>query len=186
MTARVLICFHSGEGQSTKIVDRIRDVLEGAGAAVVVSTAEDDPCTEGFDGVVVGDSIHLGKHSRQLKRWISRHGSELDALPVALFQVSLTSADHDEEHTAEAHKLVADLLDATGLDPDLVAMFAGSIAFTRYGWLKRRMMAKIAAERSGGAEADTSRDLEYTDWDDVEHFARDALAMIRTGGTREP
>lgn len=182
MSLRILICFHSGEGQTAKVVERMREVLEAAGCEVVVSQAGDDPSPEGFDGVIVGDSIHAGQHSRALKRWIARHGDALDASPVALFQVSLTSADSDEEHTAEAQQMVSRLLDATGLDPDLVAMFAGAIAFTRYGWLKRRMMAKIAAERTGGAEPDTSHDIEYTDWDEVEHFARDALAVFQHAG----
>ena len=101
MSLRILICFHSGEGQTAKVVDRMREVLEAAGCEVVVSQAGDDPSPEGFDGVIVGDSIHAGQHSRALKRWIARHGDALDASPVALFQVSLTSADSDEEHTAE-------------------------------------------------------------------------------------
>ena len=182
MATRVLLCYHSAEGQTAKIADRIAEILIGEGCSVVVARAGDDPSPAGYDGVVVGDSIHAGRHSRQLRRWIGRHGDELDAVPVALFQVSLTSRRDDEEGVAEAHRLLQHLLDATDLDPDLVGLFAGALAYTRYGWFKRRMMSRIA--ESEGGDSDPSRDYEYTDWDAVDHFAADALAVFGGHGAR--
>lgn len=176
MSAHILLVYHSAEGQTAKIADRIASVLTEAGAEVAVDQAENDPSPTGFDAVIVGDSIHIGRHSRQLRRWLTHHGDELDAVPVALFQVSLTSATDDAEHDAEAHRMLQRLLDATGLDPDMVGLFAGALAYTRYGWLKRRMMTRIAADQ--GDSTDTSTDHEYTDWDAVEHFATDALALV--------
>lgn len=72
------------------------------------------------------------------------------------------------------------LLDATGLDPDIVGLFAGPLAYTRYGWLKRRVIASIAAK--DGGDTDATRDHEYTDWDAVGHFATDALALVAGRG----
>ena len=93
--------------------------------------AEDAPAPEAFDGVVLGDSIHATRHSRHLQRYIGDHVDALNRLPVGLFQVSLTSATADEEHDELAHGFLQRLLDATGLQPDLVGLFAGAIAFTR-------------------------------------------------------
>lgn len=172
----ILLTYHSGEGQTAKVAAHIAQVLRDRGATVQVALAEDDPSPAGFDGVIVGDSIHLGRHSRELRRWITRHGDQLDPVPTAVFQVSLTSAHHDQEHELEAQRMLGDLLSDTGLDPDVVGLFAGALAYTRYGWLKRRMMIRIAA--SQGDDTDTSHDYEYTDWDAVEHFATDALSCI--------
>ena len=180
MSAHILLVYHSAEGQTAKIADRIASVLNEAGAEVAVDRAENNPSPTGFDAVIVGDSIHIGRHSRQLRRWLTHHGDELDAIPVALFQVSLTSATDDAEHDAEAHRMLQQLLDATGLDPDMVGLFAGALAYTRYGWLKRKIMTRIAADQ--GDSTDTSQDHEYTDWDAVEHFATDALALVRAPG----
>lgn len=177
---KILVCYHSDEGQTAKVADRISSVLTGSGCVVDAATADDDPSPEGYNGVVVGDSIHAGRHSKALRRWIARHHDELDALPTALFQVSLTSSNDDEESVAEAHRLVQRLLDTTDLEPDLVGLFAGALAYTRYGWLKRTMMSQIA--RSEGGDSDTSRDYEYTDWDAVEHFATDAVALFGAAG----
>ncbi len=177
MTTSVLLTFHSQEGQTAKVAERIEAVLTERGASVTTVPTSDDPSPDGYDGVVLGDSIHLGRHSRSLRRWITHHADTLDATPTALFQVSLTSAHDDPEHAEEAHQLLQRLLDATGLDPDLVGLFAGALAYTRYGWVKRRLMTRIAEAQ--GDDTDTSHDHEYTDWEAVEHFALDALEHFR-------
>jgi menaquinone-dependent protoporphyrinogen oxidase len=179
MTNRILLAYHSDEGQTAKIAGHITAALRDRGVVVEVATAEDDPSPAGFDVVIVGDSIHMGRHSRSLRRWLTRHADELDTVPLALFQVSLTSATDDAEHDAEAHGLVDRLLEATGIDPAVVGLFAGALAYTRYGWLKRSVMRRIAAAQ--GDDTDTSRDHEYTDWDAVEQFARDAHALAGAG-----
>lgn len=174
--SKVLIVYHSREGQAAKIASRITEVIRARGAEVVLADAADDPDPAGFDGVILGDSIHLGRHSRALRRWIAHHEDRLDWVPTALFQVSLTSSHDDDEHVAEAHAMVQRLLDATDLDPAVVGLFAGALKYTQYGWVKRSLMRRIAAAEGG--DADTSTDHEYTDWDAVEHFAIDALDAV--------
>lgn len=174
MATSVLLVHQSGEGQTTKIAERIANRMRDAGMSVTSATAEGDPDPAGSDVVVAGDSIHMGRHSRELIRWLGDHAEQLEAPRTALFQVSLTSAHGDPDHEAEAQGMVRDLLDATGFDPDLVGMFAGAIAYTRYGWVKRRLMRRIAAD--AGDPTDTSRDHEFTDWDAVDHFTDDVMA----------
>lgn len=176
---RILVAYHSSEGQSARIAERIADRLRADGAAVDLDVVDRAPSPLGYDGVVLGDSVHAGRHSRALTRYIARHGEELDSMPVALFQTSLTSSRQDAEHGAEAHRLLQRLLDGTHLEPDIVGLFAGALAYTRYGWVKRRMMRRIA--ESEGGDVDVSTDHEYTDWDAVDHFACDALALVRSG-----
>jgi menaquinone-dependent protoporphyrinogen oxidase len=176
---RILVVYHSAEGQTARIADRLRAVLEEEGFDVTCLTTDAAPSPETYDGVVVGDSIHAGEHSKQLTAYVSDHVERLNSMPAALFQVSLTSSDDSPESAAEAGALVAKLLDATSFDPDLVARFAGALAYTRYGWMKRRLMHQIM-KREGG-ETDTSRDHEYTDWEAVEGFARDVASYVGAG-----
>ena len=107
---RVLVVFHSGEGQTEKIADRIVRELERSEARAALSEAASAPPPTAYDAVVIGDSIHGGRHSRQLARWVERYEAELADVPVALFQVSLTSAIDDETHSAEANRLVQQFL----------------------------------------------------------------------------
>jgi menaquinone-dependent protoporphyrinogen oxidase len=174
--SRALVVFHTGEGQSAGIAAAIATDLCAHGIDADIWSAEAAPSPVGYDGVVAGDSIHATRHSRELRRYLLRHQAALAQRPLALFQVSLTSAIPDARHTATARAMVDDLVLQTGLAPDVVAMFPGRLAYTQYGWLKRRIMRWIAG-REGG-DTDTSQDHEYTDWDAVHRFADDAAAVI--------
>ena len=61
---------------------------------------------------------------------------------------------------------------------DVVGLFAGALVYTRYGWLKRRIMRRIA--EADGRDVDTSRDHEYTDWQAVREFTTDFLTLLST------
>ena len=174
---RALIAFHTEEGQTEKIADRVADVLRASGMIVALESADAETPVQGYDLVVVGDSIHAVHHSKSLRRFLEDHAAALQAVPTALFQVSLTSANLDDEHTATAHGLVQELLDETGFSPDIVAMFAGALVYTQYGWFKRRVMRAIS--RREGGDTDMSRDYDYTDWSAVEQFARDVHALVQ-------
>jgi menaquinone-dependent protoporphyrinogen oxidase len=123
--------------------------------------------------VVVGGSIHSGHHSPRLRQYVQKHVETLNSVPTALFQVSLTSMRHDERHEIEAHRMVYELLDDTGLVPEMLGLFAGALAYTRYGWFTRRRMRGLASR--GRVDTDTTRDHEYTDWGAVEEFAAHAF-----------
>jgi menaquinone-dependent protoporphyrinogen oxidase len=52
--------------------------------------------------------------------------------------------------------------------PTLTMHVAGALPYTRYNWLKRWMMRRIARRAGGGT--DTTRDYEYTDWNELSRF----------------
>lgn len=174
--ARILVAFHSSEGQTARVAERIAQVLRDDGDDADVRALASAPAPDDYDGVVLGDSIHVGRHSRPMPKYLERHAAPLRATRTALFQVSMSAAYPDDEHAAEAQRTLHQLLDDTGFDPDIVAVFAGALVYTRYGWVKRHVMRSI--ERRQGGETDISRDYEYTDWDAVEHFAHDVHAMV--------
>ena len=119
----------------------------------------------------------MGRHGRPLRHYVGRHQDALTSIPVAVFQVSLASAEHDEEHDAEAHSYLDQLLEGTGLRPEAVGLFAGALAYTEYGWITRRVMRSIAAHE--GHSTDTSSDHDDTDGDAVDAFAADVLRLAR-------
>jgi menaquinone-dependent protoporphyrinogen oxidase len=52
----------------------------------------------------------------------------------------------------------------------VIKFVAGALPYTRYNWLKRWIMRRIVAK--AGGDTDTTRDFEYTDWEDLRAFAR--------------
>jgi len=180
-TPKILIVFHTVEGQTAKIADRLAVTLRALGDDVEVAPVEDSPDLTSYDGVVVGGSIHAVHHHKHLVTYLQEGATALDTMPTALFQVSLTSANPDDEHTATAMGLVNELTEHTEFDPDIVGLFAGALVYTKYGWIKRRIMRSIV-KREGG-DTDMHHDYEYTDWDAVEHFARDVDAHVRAASS---
>ena len=69
----------------------------------------------------------------------------------------------------------------TGWRPTRSRLFSGALLYTHYGFLERHVMKKIAQDKPGHLETDTSRDYVYTEWDGVKHFAEDFLADLRRG-----
>ena len=79
-----------------------------------------------------------------------------------------------------------EFLEATGWKPDFATTFAGALRFSQYGFIKRALMKKIAAEEMH-LETDGEHDLEFTSWASVAHFAADfekALRMLEREGFR--
>jgi menaquinone-dependent protoporphyrinogen oxidase len=192
---RFLVCYGTGEGQTAKVADRIVSTLEARGhEATALDLGEGTPGSpiEAFDAVLVGASIHVGKHQPSVREFVGEHRDELAARPTGFFQVSLSSATDDDQRRAEAARYVDEFVEATDWTPDRVGQFGGALRYSEYGFLKRLLMKRIARDATG--DTDTSRDYEYTDWTDVEAFTRDFATFVegRLGvtppesGTTEP
>ena len=128
----------------------------------------------GYDALVIGASIHMGKHDKHVVELVQNNHDTLERLPSAFFSVSL--AAHGD--TQEAEGYVDRFVDETGWRPDKVALFGGALLYTEYGFVKRHMMKKIAKDKPGELGLDTSRDYVYTEWDAVRRFAEHFAAQL--------
>ena len=179
-----LVLYGTGEGQTAKVASRLADVIESRGHDVTTADIEDLPdefSVTDYDAVLVGSSIHAGRHHRDIRTFVSANSEALAARPSALFQLSLTSADDDVTARAEAANYVDELLEEADWHPDRVGLFGGALRYSKYGFLKRLVMKQIAGRATG--DVDTSQDYEYTDWEEVAAFGNDfaAFAEARLG-----
>lgn len=179
----VLVVYGSGEGQTAKVANYVVDGLASRGreATAVDVRDVDASAVRAADAVVVGASIHVGSHQDAVVAFAREHRGTLAGVPSAFVQVSLSSAAADPERRADAERYVEEFREATGWEPDVVGTFAGALGYSEYGFLKRPMMRKIAADATG--DTDASRDYEYTDWTAVDEFvaAVDGLVAAKTG-----
>lgn len=173
--ARILIAYGTSEGQTAKIAEYVADVVRDHGHEADTADLKDaDVTLEGYDGVVVGASIHMGKHEKYVEDFVRSSRAALEGMPSAMFSVSL--AAHGD--TDEAEGYVDGFEELTGWHPARVALFGGALLYTQYGFVKRRLMRRIAREKPGELGTDTSRDYVYTEWDGVRTFAEDFLASL--------
>jgi menaquinone-dependent protoporphyrinogen oxidase len=172
----VLIVYGTTEGHTDEVVERMKAPMEAAGHVVRACRVADAPTsTVGYDAVIVGSSIHIGRHHTGLVRWVRGNAEHLERLPSAFFQVSLSSAS-GPKGDAEANGYVDHLVEETGWKPKMVGLFAGALLYRQYGFVKRTMLKKIAA--SAGLDTDVRRDHDYTDYAAVEAFAKEFLGLV--------
>jgi len=177
--ATVLLVYGTGEGHTATIADRLEQTLEDRDHDVTkvdVETLPDEFLLTEFDAVVVGSSVHVSKHHSGIQEFIETRREALEKRPTAFFQVSLSSVSDDPERQAIAAEYVDSLLESTGWNPDRIGLFGGALRYSKYGFLKRLLMKRIAKGATG--DVDTSQDYEYTDWDEVEAFANDFAAFV--------
>lgn len=182
MSRSILVCYATGEGQTAKVAAHVADTLRATGHDPTVFDLDDAPRdldVSSYDGVLLGASIHLGKHQDAMVQFARENHERLATMPSGFFEVCISAASDDPERQAEARRYVDEFREATGWTPDVVGVFGGAFRFTQYGFLKRRLMKRIAADATG--DTDTSRDFEYTDWDAVTAFAEEFAALVDVG-----
>lgn len=177
---RALVVYGTTEGQTAKIAQHIADAGRRLGHTVDVLHGADLPpafALAPYDVVVIGASVHEGRHQAYIRDFVQRHRVSLDAKPNAFFQVCLTSVSGDDRHRQQAQEVIDRFVADTGWVPRRTASFAGALRYTQYSWLKRMLLRAIA--RQEGGATDTSRDHEYTDWAQVTAFAEEVLGPAR-------
>jgi len=175
MLRKILIVYGTTDGQTRKIADALAAAARVEGASVQVLDARHrhgaDPCPADYDGVMVAASVHAGGYQRAVRKWVSTHAAELRRVPNAFVSVCLGVLEHNPNTDRELDAIMAKFFAATQWTPAVRKLVAGALPYTRYNVLKRWMLRRIVAK--AGGDTDTSRDYEYTDWHDVEQFARE-------------
>jgi menaquinone-dependent protoporphyrinogen oxidase len=126
---------------------------------------------ESYDGVIVAASVHIGDYQRTVANWVRTHAQMLNLLPTAFLSVCLAVLEQGTKPRQEVLRIMRRFLERCGWRPTITKMVAGALPYTRYGWLKRLMMKRLVAK--AGGDTDTTRDYEYTDWNDLRTFSRD-------------
>jgi menaquinone-dependent protoporphyrinogen oxidase len=177
---KILVLYASRHGHTRRIAEFLAEALSKRGWDAEVRDVASDPVApiHEYAGAILASPIHIGRHAKSLVSFARRHHEALTALPSAFVSVSLTqitaeSATADAEKRRQAHEALSVVLggfiEATGWHPRDTLRVAGALAYTRYNWLVRWIIKRIA--RAEGGSTDTSRDHVYTNWDAIDGFA---------------
>ncbi len=170
---KFVILYGSNEGQTEKIASYMVDVLYSKGHFATAFHLKDLPTRfdlTQYDAVLIGASIHAGQYQDYVVRWIQNHRAVLDNMPNGFFSVCLTAKDNNLQDHEAVEGYISNFIAKTGWQPKQVESFAGALRWERYGWFKRLLMRNVVKSKSG-ENADTSRSVEFTDWDGVKAFA---------------
>jgi menaquinone-dependent protoporphyrinogen oxidase len=175
--ARILIVYGTTEGHTARVAGAVAETLHRTGAVVDVHAADDPaPAPDGYDAVVVAASVHAGRYQRAVRKWVKAHAAVLTRKPTAFVSVCLGVLQHDPKAERDLRAILDRFVSETGWKPAVSKFVAGALPYTKYGWLQRVIMKRIV-EKAGG-DTDTRRDFEYTDWNDLRHFAADFSSTL--------
>ncbi len=178
--AKILVLYGTNEGHTAKIAEHIGALATVRGHLVDLIDGRQLPdgfSPHGYDAIVIGASIHYGRHQPCVRKFVRRYRGVLAHIPSAFFSVSLTARQQDAEHMQKAQQFISKFTGASGWRPNHAASFPGALLYSRYGPVKRLLMRTISAMARG--DTDTSRDYDYTDWGRVKAFAEEFLAALR-------
>jgi menaquinone-dependent protoporphyrinogen oxidase len=180
--SRILLLYHGIYGHTRKISEAIRDELFRLGVeADVVEVAKFDArAATGYDAIVIGAAIRNGKHNRSVLELIRAQQALLDSRPNAFFSVNLV-ARKPAKNTPETNPYVKAFLERSPWRPKLVGVFAGNLDYQRYRFTDRHIIRFIMTLTGG--PTDLSTKVEFTDWEQVRHFAGQVAGLTQAAGS---
>jgi menaquinone-dependent protoporphyrinogen oxidase len=175
----VLLLCSSTDGQTRKICDRLRRIMQDAGDTVTLAMIEDAQALSpaGFQMAVIGARIRYGKTDARVIAYANRHAALLNAMPSAYFSVNVV-ARKPEKDRPETNPYVQAFLRRVAWRPRLLDVFAGKIDYPRYTTLDRMVIRFIMWLTGGPTQRDAV--VEFTDWQRVEAFGQ-TLRAVRVG-----
>lgn len=176
--SRILVLYGTTDGQTAKIAGALGNTLRTHGFEVdVVEADRDAPAPDVYEGIIVAASLHAGAYQRSVRRWVRTHAHVLNGKPTAFLPVCLAVLERNPKVQQDLLGIIDRFLSSAGWRPGITRPVPGALLYTRYNPVKRWMMKRIV--RKAGGDTDTSRDYEYTDWNDLRAFADEFGARVR-------
>ena len=161
----ILVTFASRHGSTRAIAETIAAELEARGHHTVYLEISNVETLDGFDAVVAGSGVYLGRWLAPARAFLDRFQPELSTLPTWLF-----SSGHIGEQAAAEPQDVTARRDQIRLVEH--RSFAGSLELASLG-LGERLISRIV----GSAEGD------FRNWDEIRAWAGDIACALDPVGT---
>ena len=140
MASRVLVSGASRHGATLDIVDAIAGALTHRGLTVVDKPIEEVSDLEGFDAVVIGSAVYVGRWMSDAVEFVDSHADDLRRLPVWLFS---SGPIGDPPMPESEPRGVAELIEK--IEPRGHRVFAGRLDKDRLGVGERLIVGMVRA-----------------------------------------
>lgn len=181
-----LVLYATQEGQTKRIADHVGARLRENGLSCDVINIKQLPADfslKNYGPVILAASVHIGKHQREMARFVRQNRQNLDQVRTAFLSVSLSQAgaqdsnapwERRQQAAADVNRMVTGFLAKTHWQPWRAEPVAGALMYSKYNPFMRFIMKRIA--QRAGASTDTSHDYEFTDWAALDRFLNDFVA----------
>lgn len=165
----VLVASQTQHGATREIADLIGAILAGRGVATDIRDVESVDDLAGYDAVVLGSAVYMGRWLKPAREFAERHAEELRARPTWLF----SSGPVGDQPRAGAEPVKIDELIAA-IEPRGHHIFGGRLERSRLGMFERTVAHIVRAPEG-----------DYRDWGEIEDWAAeiaDELEAEAAGG----
>jgi menaquinone-dependent protoporphyrinogen oxidase len=159
----VLVAAAGRHGSTGEIAAAIGRVLRERGVETDVARIEDVASVAGYDAVVLGSAVYVGRWVEQARQFVDAHAEELASRPTWLFS-SGPVGDPPKPPPGSAVD-VAEIVRRTA--PEEHRVFGGKVDRSRLG-LAERMILRAVGAREG----------DYRDWGEIRRFAEVIAASV--------
>jgi menaquinone-dependent protoporphyrinogen oxidase len=162
--ARVLVAVASRHGATREIAETVARTLRDEGLDVHLADAEAVQGVSGFDGVVVGSAVYVGRWLEPARVLVDAHGDELASRPTWLFS-SGPIGDPPKPEAEDAVQIdeIAERVSARDH-----RLFSGKLDRSVLGFGERAVVLAFRAPEG-----------DFRDWDEIEAWAREIAADLR-------
>jgi len=177
---RAAVFYATREGQSERVAEHVASSLRSHGVdahAVNVKGVQGEFDWSGYDAAFVVASVHVGHHEKEMVEFVRHSKSELERRHAPFLSLTLSEAgaklpDNPPPVRAAAHADALKMIDhfekETGWRPAQALTVAGALAYSKYNFLVKWIMKRIA--HKAGFDGPATRDYEFTDWPAVDRF----------------
>ncbi|SHO56213.1 menaquinone-dependent protoporphyrinogen IX dehydrogenase [Vibrio quintilis] len=171
---RAIFLYSTREGQTKKILNFIMQSFTEYQCDLVDLHLNPQVDLSVYDKILIAASIRYGHFHPSLYRFIDIHQKELSCSKAAFICVNLTARKEEQlKDTPEGSVYVQTFLKKSKWSPEMIGVFAGALRYPRYRFIDK-MMIRLIMSMTGG-ETDTSKEVEYTNWQKVSNFANSFL-----------
>ncbi len=137
MTARILVAYASRKGSTAEIAQAVGKELETTGARVDVVELGKISTLAGYDAVVAGVPVYMGKVEKDISKFVAKHRDRLAIIPVAAFAVGIAPVAPRIE---SVEKVQEDLTtELRPIKPVALTVFAGKLDPEKMSFIERKM-----------------------------------------------
>lgn len=181
-----LLAYGTRNGATADTAEEIAKVLRDEGITVTVVNLKDEKEGDitGYNLVVVGSGIQMGKWTGEAEGFLGRHHTGLKLKKLALFVSSMTQttkmgeAENDEVKAARV-KYIDSEIAKYSLSPISTGLFGGVLDFSKMSWIFKKIMEKAKPDMEVKGIKETRPGFYDTrDFDSIRAWAKDLAAKV--------
>ena len=178
--SKVLIAYATWAGATKDVAERIAETFKEKGFDAYLEDAGRVQSIAGYDGIVLGTSIHATKPVGGFAKFLRKFRDELKGKPLALFAVCANMMDDCEENRAET---LGWLQNATRKYPDLnpmsIGLFGGAVITKGKEYENLFFILRKIIDAMKNKMIEDYGKSDFRDWEKIRSWSEEIISFFR-------